>query len=730
MNAATNLGRDAEDIINFRNGHPERILGPHPVKDGTEVRFFLPRSIEAWIEYSGKRIEVKNIASGLYSGKVPASAGKQYLICWKDNSSYVSRIHDPYAFPPLLTDLDAYLFKKGEDYMAYRVFGAHSMKYPEARGTRFVVWAPNAIAVSVIGNFNHWNSGEHPMINVKDSGIWEIFIPECMDGEVYKYALKTRQGTVVEKTDPFAALAELRPRTASIVHNTTFRWKDRSWLDRRADLVADECPMSIYEVHLGSWARSPDGGYLNYRDLAPPIADHMIRMGFTHVELLPVMEHPFDGSWGYQVINYYAPTSRYGDPDDFRFFINYMHSRGIGVILDWVPAHFPEDAYGLAEFDGMHLFEDPDPRKGRHPDWGTYIFNYGSGGVTSFLVSNAIYWLEMFHADGIRIDAVSSMLYLDYSRKPGEWIPNAYGGNQNLEAIEFLRKVNEAVHSRFPGAMMIAEESTSWPNVTGPISSGGLGFDMKWNMGWMHDTLDFFSTDPLYRKYRLGNLTFSVWYAFFEKFVLPISHDEVVHGKGSIYSKMPGDSWQKHANIRLLLSYMFSYPGKKLLFMGNETAMEKEWDYASSLPIDAGDAVQSGIMLLLHDLNEIYKNNELGKSDFSPDGFRWIDFKDSENTVISFMRQSAGGNDNLIFIFNFTPVVRHKYRIGVPKMGKYVEILNSDASVYGGSGVGNFGFTESQNIPMHGLENSVEMTLPPLGCIILKNGTGDMNEDR
>ena len=487
--------------------------------------------------------------------------------------------------------------------------------------------------------------------------------------------------------------------------------------------------MSIYEVHLGSWARSPDGGYLSYRKLAPLIADHVIRMGFTHVELLPVMEHPFDGSWGYQVINYYAPTSRYGDPDDFRFFINHMHSRGIGVILDWVPAHFPQDAYGLAEFDGTHLFEDPDPRKGRHPDWGTYIFNYGSGGVISFLVSNAVYWLDMFHADGIRIDAVSSMLYLDYSRKPGEWIPNAYGGNQNLEAIEFLRKVNETVHSRFPGAMVIAEESTSWPNVTGPVSSGGLGFDMKWNMGWMHDTLDFFSTDPLYRKYRMDNLTFSVWYAFSEKFVLPVSHDEVVHGKGSLYGKMPGDEWQKHANIRLLLSYMFSFPGKKLLFMGSETAMEKEWDYASALPIDAGDAVQSGIMLLIHDLNAIYSRYSLGKSDFRPECFRWIDFKDSENTVISFMRNSCDGSEDLIFIFNFTPVARYRYRLGVPNGGKYAEILNSDAALYGGSGAGNYGRIESQNIPMHGQENSVEMTLPPLGCIILRYGSGDLDEE-
>ncbi len=729
MHAATNFGKDAESIIGFSSSHPEKILGPHPVKDGTEVRFYLPRSTEAWMEYAGNRIEVRNIGNGLYTGTVPISADNQYLICWKDSSGYVSRSHDPYAFPPLLADLDAYLFKKGEDYMAYRVFGSHPMKYPEATGTRFVVWAPNALAVSVIGNFNHWNSGEHPMINVKDSGIWEIFIPECAGGEVYKFAIKTPQGTVVEKTDPFASKAELRPRTASIVHNPEFRWKDRSWLDRRAKFSAAENPMSIYEVHLGSWARSPDGGYLSYRKLAPLIADHVIRMGFTHVELLPVMEHPFDGSWGYQVINYYAPTSRYGDPDDFRFFINHMHSRGIGVILDWVPAHFPQDAYGLAEFDGTHLFEDPDPRKGRHPDWGTYIFNYGSGGVISFLVSNAVYWLDMFHADGIRIDAVSSMLYLDYSRKPGEWIPNAYGGNQNLEAIEFLRKVNETVHSRFPGAMVIAEESTSWPNVTGPVSSGGLGFDMKWNMGWMHDTLDFFSTDPLYRKYRMDNLTFSVWYAFSEKFVLPVSHDEVVHGKGSLYGKMPGDEWQKHANIRLLLSYMFSFPGKKLLFMGSEAAMEKEWDYASALPIDAGDAVQSGIMLLIHDLNAIYSRYSLGKSDFRPECFRWIDFKDSENTVISFMRNSCDGSEDLIFIFNFTPVVRYRYRLGVPNGGKYAEILNSDAALYGGSGAGNYGRIESQNIPMHGQENSVEMTLPPLGCIILRYGSGNLDEE-
>jgi 1,4-alpha-glucan branching enzyme len=730
METERNFGKEAENILSFSSSHPERILGPHPSGDGTEVRFFLPRSTEAWMEYAGNRIEARKIEKDLYGGTIPTAAGRLYMICWRDSSGYVSCSHDPYAFPPLLTELEAYLFKKGDDYMAYRVFGSHPMKYPEASGTRFVVWAPNARAVSVIGNFNHWNSGEHPMINVRDSGIWEIFIPECMDGEVYKFAIRTQQGTVLEKTDPFASMSELRPHTASIVHSPAFRWKDRSWMERRANVSASESPLSIYEVHLGSWARDSDGGYLNYRELAPLIADHMAKMGFTHVELLPVMEHPFDGSWGYQVINYYAPTSRYGDPDDFRFFINYMHSRGIGVILDWVPAHFPEDAYGLAEFDGTHLFEDPDPRRGRHPDWGTYIFNYGSGGVISFLVSNAVYWLDMFHADGIRIDAVSSMLYLDYSRKSGEWIPNAYGGNQNLEAIGFLRKVNETVHARFPGALMIAEESTSWPNVTGQASSGGLGFDMKWNMGWMHDTLDFFSTDPLYRKYRMDNLTFSLWYAFSERFVLPISHDEVVHGKGSLYSKMPGDSWQKHANIRLLLSYMFSFPGKKLLFMGNETAMEGEWDYASFLPIEADDAVQSGIMLLLHDLNAIYGRNALGTSDFRQECFRWIDFKDSENTVISFMRQSCRGSSNTIFVFNFTPVTRHGYRIGVPGSGTYREIFNSDSTLYGGSGAGNLGKIESQGIPLHGQENSVEMTLPPLGCVILQNGAGDLNENR
>ena len=724
------LQKEAERIISFTHSHPEKILGPHTTREGTEVRFFLPRSVEAWIEYSGKRIEARDMGSGLFACLIPAAAGRQYMICWKDSTGYVSRSHDPFAYPPLLTDMEAYLFKKGEDYMAYRVFGSHPVKYPETKGVRFVVWAPKAAAVSVVGNFNHWNIGEHPMTDVMDSGIWELFIPECTQGEVYKFAIKTGNGNVVEKTDPFATRSELRPRTASIVHSPEFRWKDRSWLERRANEDQEELPVSIYEVHLGSFSRTVDGQYMNYRDLAPLIADHMAGMGFTHVELLPVMEHPFDGSWGYQVINYYAPTSRHGDPDDFRFFVNYMHSRGIGVILDWVPAHFPEDAYGLAEFDGTHLFEDPDPRKGRHPDWGTYIFNYGAGGVISFLVSNAVYWFDMFHVDGLRIDAVSSMLYLDYSRKPGEWIPNAYGGNQNLEAIHFLKRVNESVHSRFPGALTIAEESTSWPGVTASASSGGLGFDMKWNMGWMHDTLDFFSTDPLYRKFRLGNLTFSVWYAFSEKFILPISHDEVVHGKGSLYAKMPGDPWQKHANMRLLLAYMYAFPGKKLLFMGSETAMAKEWNYAESLPLDGNDAIQAGFTLLLHDLNEIYARYELGLSDFRGERFRWIDFRDTENTVISFMRESGNGSGPVIFIFNFTPVTRYRYRIGVPEDGTYMEILNSDASVYGGSGTGNFGSIKSEDVPMHGYKNSVDMTLPPLGCVALKHLRGEMNENR
>ncbi|MDS0257141.1 1,4-alpha-glucan branching protein GlgB [Thermoplasmatales archaeon AK] len=722
---------EAEDTLsmvsNFLHSHPETVLGKHVVGGKEVVRFLAPRSVEAWIESGGRRYRVSKVRENLYEGEIDKHAEGRYQICFRDASGYVTRRRDPFTFEPLLSDYEIYLFKKGELIKAYETFGSHLLKYPDVNGVRFVVWAPNAQAVSVVGNFNHWNVGENPMINVKDSGIWEIFIPGIGNDEVYKYAIRGPDGKILEKTDPYAFKAELRPRTASVVSDTGFIWEDDDWLRSRALSNPLDNPVSVYEVHLGSWLRDNNGGFLNYKDLAHRLADHISDLGFTHVELLPIMEHPLDASWGYQVVNYFAPTSRYGAPDDFRYFVNYLHKQGIGVILDWVPAHFPQDEYGLGRYDGTHLYEHEDPRLGRHPDWGTYIFNYGRGEVVSFLLSNAHYWVEQYHADGIRIDAVSSMLYLDYSRRHGEWIPNRFGGHENLEAIEFLKKLNDSVHIRHPGVLMIAEESTSWSNVTGTTSSGGLGFDMKWNMGWMHDVLDFFMVDPIFRKYKLGNLTFTLWYAYSEKFILPLSHDEVVHGKGSLYGKMPGDEWQKLANLRLLYSFMFLFPGKKLLFMGSEIPQRSEWNFDAQLEWSWNRNITNQTKKLLDDLNLLYRKSGLARFDFVPDAFRWIDFKDSDNTVISFIRGKPD-TEELICVFNFTPVQRYGYRVGVPSGGKFKEIFNSDSSYYGGSNKGNFGIVEALHQRKHDFEYSVSLTLPPLSCVVLGSENNEYKE--
>ncbi len=620
----------------------------------------------------------------------------------------------------LLTDYDIALIKAGVHFKLYEKMGPHIIEVNGVKGVYFAVWAPNAAYVSVVGNLNGWDRGAHPM-NVRwdGSGIWELFIPGIGTGEYYKYFIRTGSGYSVEKGDPYATHWETPPHTASIVWHRDFEWEDNAWMNERAKEYPGNKPLSIYEVHLGSWRRKGDAaGHLTYRELAAELPAYCAYMGYTHVELMPVMEHPFYGSWGYQVTGYYAPSSRYGTPQDFMYLINELHKAGIGVILDWVPSHFPDDEHGLSYFDGTHLYEHADPRKGYHPDWHSYIFNYNRNEVRAFLISNALYWLSEYHVDGLRVDAVASMLYLDYSRKAGEWERNEYGGNENLDAVGFLKQFNDAVHQHFPNVLTIAEESTAWPRVTHPTSDGGLGFDMKWMMGWMHDILFYFQLDPIHRKYHQDKLTFSIYYAFSEKYVLPLSHDEVVHGKYSLLNKMPGDRWQRYANLRLLYGYMYGHPGAKLLFMGGEFAQAHEWRHGHSMDWhEAEDSANKGIQALLKRMNELYHLPELYENNFSPAGYEWIDFNDRDNCVISWIRRSAGGGF-LVFICNFTPVVRHNYRIGMPRPGHYKEILNTDSMEYGGSNVINQGM-ETAPIPRHGRTHSLSLVLPPLATIVL-----------
>ena len=617
----------------------------------------------------------------------------------------------------LLTDFDIYLFKEGTHTKLYEKLGAHIVEHRGQRGVYFAVWAPHAKYVSVIGDFNGWDRGKHPMRRREDnSGIWELFVPGVGKGELYKYFIAS-DNFEAEKGDPFAFYWEVPPKTASIVWDLNFEWRDQNWLKGRKKRNSLNAPWLIYEVHAGSWKKG-----LNYRDLAEELAKYVKELGFTHVELLPITEHPFYGSWGYQTIGYFAPTSRYGTPQDFMYFVDYLHRQGIGVILDWVPSHFAVDPHGLAFFDGTHLYEYEDWRKGWHPDWNSYIFDYGKPEVRSFLLSSAHFWLEKYHADGLRIDAVASMLYLDYSRKPGEWVPNIFGGKENLEAIEFLKKLNESVYRDFPDVQTIAEESTAWPLVTRPTYIGGLGFGMKWNMGWMNDTLFYFSKYPIYRKYHHDILSFSIWYAFSENFVLPLSHDEVVHGKGSLINKMPGDYWQKFANLRALFGYMWAHPGKKLLFMGGEFAQWKEWDWENSLDwVLLNYESHKGVQRLIKDLNRVLKENPaLYELDFEPEGFEWIDFADWEKSIISFLRKDRSGKNLILVVCNFTPVPRYNYRIGVPKKGYWEEIINTDAKEYWGSGVGNLGGKEAEAIPFHNRPYSLSLTLPPLGVLYLR----------
>ncbi|RJQ45487.1 MAG: 1,4-alpha-glucan branching protein GlgB [Nitrospiraceae bacterium] len=625
-----------------------------------------------------------------------------------------------------LTEHDIYLFKEGNHFRLYEKMGSHLMTADGVSGVHFSVWAPNAKQVSVIGDFNSWNRESHPLAARWDgSGIWEGFVPGLGYGTVYKYyVVSHHNGYAAEKGDPFAFSWEVPPRTASLVWDLNYEWNDTQWMRNRHAANALAAPITIYEVHFGSWRRVPeeDNRYLTYREMAHYLADYMKDNGFTHVEFLPLMEHPFYGSWGYQTTGYFAPTSRYGTPQDFMYLIDYLHQNGIGIVLDWVPSHFPDDLHGLAYFDGTHLYSHSDMRQGFHPDWKSYIFNYGRYEVKNFLISSALFWLDKYHADGMRVDAVASMLYLDYARTGGDWIPNQYGGNENLEAINFLKRFNEAVYENYPDVQTLAEESTAWPMVSRPIYAGGLGFGLKWNMGWMHDTLKYFSQDPMFRKYHHNQLTFSIWYAFFENFVLPLSHDEVVHGKGSLIGKMPGDEWQRYANLRLLFGYMYGHPGKKLLFMGCEFGQWKEWNHQESLEWDVLQyQTHGGLQKWVKDLNWFYRHEPaLYEKDFSNDGFEWIDMHDWEQSIVSFIRKGNDASSIVLAVCNFTPVPRYNYRVGAPRGGFWKEVLNSDAPYYGGSGQGNTGGVEAKPVPAQGRYYSMSLTLPPLGILFFK----------
>jgi 1,4-alpha-glucan branching enzyme len=720
------LAHELERVVAGEHPDPHSVLGAHLSEGGVVVRTFRPGADSVrLLPQRGEPVELASIhPAGVYEAVL---ARRRTLpryrleVGYPDAPSVVVR--DAYSFEPALGELDLHLLAEGRHERLWEALGAHPRTLAGAAGTAFAVWAPAARAVGVVGDFNAWNERAHPMRSLGAAGVWELFVPEAVAGAAYKFAIRGADGVVRLKADPLALRAELPPRTGSVVFQPAHRWRDEQWEDERRAAQPHAAPMSIYEVHLGSWRLNPLEGNrsLTYEELANELADYALGLGFTHVELMPVMEHPFTGSWGYQVTGYYAPTSRYGSPDEFRTFVDRLHERGLGVILDWVPAHFPRDEFALVRFDGTALYEHEDPRRGAHPDWGTLVFNYGRTEVRNFLVANALFWISQYHADGLRVDAVASMLYRDYSRKAGEWIPNEYGGREDLEAIGFLEQLNEVVHGREPGAIVAAEESTAWPGVSRPTYLGGLGFGFKWNMGWMHDTLAYFRRDPAYRFHHHGELTFSLMYAFSENFILPLSHDEVVHGKGSLLEKMPGDRWQQLANLRALYGYMWAHPGKKLLFMGGEFAQEREWSHERSLDWHLLERSEHrGVQSLIRDLNRLYRDERaLWELDGEPAGFAWLELNDAAANVVAFARFSHAGGRALVCVCNFSPVPRPGYRVGLPRAGTWRAVLNTDASIYGGSGAGNGGAITAEQTAWHGQQWSAELQLPPLGVLWL-----------
>jgi 1,4-alpha-glucan branching enzyme len=735
-NKQTPAARDAGLTVNrtelnrllaLKHRDPHRLLGAHESNGGVIFRAFRPNATRVEVLIGRKKPQplVKTHEAGLYETVVPNLPGipsYSFRVHYADGNIFTLR--DPYSFLPTLGDLDLHLFGEGKHETIYEKLGAHVRKYTRVSGVSFAVWAPNAEGVSVVGDFNGWDGRLHQMRMLGGSGVWELFIPDLSSGTLYKFEMRARRGLPFLKADPYANYMEAPPGTSSIVYESKHKFSDQQWLKQRSSGEHFRKPLAIYEVHFGSWRRVAEENNrpLTYREMAPLLADYVAEMGFTHVEFLPLKEHPYGPSWGYQVSSYYAPSARYGTPDDLRYLVDYLHRRGIGVIMDWVPAHFPKDAFALGRFDGSALYEHLDPRKGEHPDWGTYIFNYGRNEVRNFLIGNALYWFKEFHLDGLRVDAVASMLYLDYSRKPGQWVPNKFGGRENLEAISLLKELNEVVHRAEPGAMMIAEESTAWPQVSHPVYAGGLGFDFKWNMGWMHDTLKYFQTDTLFRAGNHNALTFGLIYAWSENFILPFSHDEVVHMKGALLNKMPGSERQKFANLRALYAYMWAHPGKKLLFMGGEFGQWREWNDNESLDWHLLDQpLHKGVQRLVRDLNLIYGDTAaLWEVDSHHSGFQWIDANNAAENVVSFIRRSPATGRELVCVGNFSPIVRKRHRLGLPRAGEYRLLLNTDNEVYGGGGVGVVQSITANPSPIHGQQYSATITLPPLATLWLE----------
>ena len=724
-----------ELLVQGHHWAPHVILGAHPVDQGdastVAIRCFFPEAKDVVLllcEQGRRSIPMIRLHhAGLFEARVQESlVTHPYRLRITDYAGQISERYDPYAFPPLLTDFELHLFAEGTFFKAYETMGAHLRSVQGINGVHFVVWAPNAARVSVVGDFNDWDGRRHPMTNRGTTGLWELFIPELTDGTLYKYEIRSRHlDTPLLKADPYAVASELRPKTASIVRERpSYPWNDQSWMTARAQQDPITMPLSIYEVHLGSWMRIPEEGnrWLTYSELAAKLIPYVKNMGYTHIELLPITEHPFDGSWGYQTTGYFAVTSRYGSPEEFMAFVDTAHQAGIGVLMDWTPAHFPDDPHGLAQFDGTHLYDHADPRLGYHPDWHSRIFNYERVEVRNFLLNSGFFWLDRYHIDGLRVDAVASMLYLDYGRKEGEWIPNRFGGRENIGAVMLLKDLNVLAHRDFPGAMVIAEESTSWPGVSRPTYTGGLGFTFKWNMGWMHDMLGYFGHEPIHRRFHQNQITFGLLYAFNENFVLVLSHDEVVHGKRALLDKMPGDEWQRFANLRALYGFMCGHPGKKMLFMGGEFGQWSEWNHDTSLEWHLCNFDQHiGLQRLVRDLNWLYRQEPaLYELDHDWRGFQWIDFCDAAHSVIAFLRKGKDLDNQILCLCNFTPVPRYNYRVGVPAEGYYRELLNSDSWTYGGSNVGNEGGLHTNGIPSHGMPHSLAVTLPPLSVLFLK----------